>query len=296
MKNEKLRQAIQLIDDDLIEEADRKTTPAGMKKILKWSGALAAAAAAVVLTFVFWPKESAPLSEAPKPLPETKEKETVTVLYAGSDATEPDSFSDWNGSGNYFSYLLTEKLKTAKEDDVFAVVVTPYWQEAEFEYQGKKLTEYDRVLSGIEADLVRMEDLLKTGDSLKYGSALYEGGAPNGEKWAKSWYDQVMERLGKELVGRYVQNGEFFAEKLEVDRKALEQERDDAKKAFEEARGAYLKSVAATFPQRLPADLREASVNRVLVFLTKGELDAYSRTVQNWIFSLAVKPGESVEE
>ena len=57
--------------------------------------------------------------------------------------------------------------------------------------------------------------LLKEGDALKYGEALYTTGTPEGERWAKTLYDERVAYYGMEFLARYIVEGELMTETLE---------------------------------------------------------------------------------
>ena len=110
-----------------------------------------------------------------------------------------------------------------------------------FVYNGKSLAEY-----ALEADAERLlggklGQLLKLGDSLKYGDALYKTGTPTGEKWSKELYDETVETIGKDLIAKYIVDGEFLVEKLEADIAACG-ENKQCLVAYEEARNAFCRS------------------------------------------------------
>ncbi len=73
--------------------------------------------------------------------------------------------------------------------------------------------------ASIKAD--KLERLLKDGEYLKYSEALYTTGTPDGEKWAKSYYDETVTFYGNEILNKYIVNGEFLYQKCAEDIKTV---------------------------------------------------------------------------
>lgn len=90
-----------------------------------------------------------------------------------------------------------------------------------FTYEGKTLSELAIAADNERLLPEKMTQLLKLGDELKYGTALYETGTPDGERWGQSFYEEKIAYFGEELLSRYLADGEFLREKLEADLAAL---------------------------------------------------------------------------
>ena len=173
------------------------------------------------------------------------------ILWNAYSEVQDAGFTEWNGKTITLS--LYDALSNTKNKDSLIAIGVGFEIDTNFVYNGKSLAEY-----ALEADAERLlggklGQLLKLGDSLKYGDALYKTGTPTGEKWSKELYDETVETIGKDLIAKYIVDGEFLAEKLEADIAACS-ENEPCRIAYEEALNAFYRSavdgVVKTFDEK----------------------------------------------
>ena len=95
---------------------------------------------------------------------------------------------------------------------------------SDFGFVSKNTTNKSDNIEAAESDAQlydKLGQLLKQGDSLKYGEALYTTGTPDGEKWTKEFYEQRVEFFGKDLLSKYIVDGEFLRKSVESDMNGL---------------------------------------------------------------------------
>ncbi len=143
-------------------------------------------------------------------------------------------------NGKTISISLNELLSEVTQPNDLIAIRVSFRLYNEFVYNSKTLREYAEEYSEESSLITRMGQLTKLGDMLKYGEALYETGAPNGEKWAKTLYFRTIERIGEDLLSKYIVDGEFLKEALEKDLEALINSHPCAD-AYEEAKLACFK-------------------------------------------------------
>lgn len=121
----------------------------------------------------------------------------------------------WNGKN------VTESLYAVLTDpnnaDAVIALAASFSLDEEFEYCGKTISQYAAEANEERVYHDKLWGLLKDGDSLKYGEALYLTGAPNGEKWAQSLYEETIAEYGEDFLATYIVDGEFLREKVEQD-------------------------------------------------------------------------------
>ena len=161
------------------------------------------------------------------------------ILWNAYSEVQDAGFTEWNGKTITLS--LYDALSDTKNKDSLIAIGVGFEIDTNFVYNGKSLAQY-----ALEADAERLlggklGQLLKLGDSLKYGDALYKTGTPTGEKWSKELYDETVETVGKDLITKYIVDGEFLVEKLEADIAACG-ENKQCLIAYEEARNAFCRS------------------------------------------------------
>ena len=183
---------------------------------------------------------------------------------------------------------LVEALKNCEKDDVLAIRAYITTVDDDYIYEGRPLSEY-RSASDYESRLPELlAQLLKLGDELKYGTALYETGTPDGLKYTRELYEWCVELFGKDLLEKYIVNGEFLKNKAEEDlAKAIECV--DARELYYKALGAYLDQLGKTVKGSLPAESAPER-NSIIMFLTKDQfsaLDLYN--AEEWAYELAIK-------
>lgn len=219
--------------------------------------------------------------------------EQITIGSAYS--SEETMFYWWKNRVN-----MSGRLYWALEDDPDGeFAVTAVYRPAtanitSFVYEGKTLAEWG--IGAVEAMLLpdKMVQLLKMGDSLKYGTALYETGTPDGEKWDKGWYEDRIAFFGEELLDRYLVDGEFLREELEQDLENYDNSAEiEAEEAYGRAFAAYLETVLPEAVQKLtalgiPCERTPDRNDRLLLTVTAAELENLPLDdLKNWYFGLA---------
>lgn len=177
-------------------------------------------------------------------------------------------------------------------DGVFSVTATYSPATADitsFSYEGKTLAEWATEAHNEGERIGKLCQLLKEGDSLKYGEALYQGGAPSGEKWIKELYDDRIAYYGRELLSKYIVNGEFLKDSLVFDIEHIEL---TAERDYEQAYNAYaetvLNGIVRQMSEKNIACERSADIKNGLIFLvTAEELENLPlEDLGNWYFNL----------
>lgn len=253
MKNEKLYEAIGEINENYIREAHQTTKRKSNRAWLQIC-AMAACFALIVglgiggFNFLKGHNGDLPGEILQNPTQQDTSKDnhnTDTVidnpiiLWNAYSEVQDEGFTELNGKTITLS--LYDALSDTKNKDSLIAIGVGFEIDTNFVYNGKSLAQY-----ALEADAERLlggklGQLLKLGDSLKYGDALYKTGTPTGEKWSKELYDETVETIGKDLIAKYIVDGEFLVEKLEADIAACG-ENKQCLVAYEEARNAFCRS------------------------------------------------------
>lgn len=253
MKNEKLYEAIGEINENYIREAHQTTKRKSNRAWLQIC-AMAACFALIVglgiggFNFLKGHNGDLPGEVLQNPTQQDTSKDNHTtdsvidnpiILWNAYSEVQDAGFTEWNGKTITLS--LYDALSDTKNNDSLIAIGVGFEIDTNFVYNGKSLAEY-----ALEADAERLlcgklGQLLKLGDSLKYGDALYKTGTPTGEKWSKELYDETVETIGKDLIAKYIVDGEFLVEKLEADIAACG-ENKQCLVAYEEARNAFCRS------------------------------------------------------
>ncbi|MBQ5562728.1 MAG: hypothetical protein IIT39_05030 [Clostridia bacterium] len=192
-----------------------------------------------------------------------------------------EDLTEWQGKKIYDS--LKDALNEDDGNTVYKIAAIPPIDD-NYIYNGKTLREYSKqkekgyVLSELLASL------LKEGDYLKYGTALYETGTPDGEKWAKEFYEERIAYYGEELLSTYIVNGEFLKDKAEQDMNIAKEnetsEYKDAEDAYKNAIHAYMTEIAAKVNG-------EAAGNCIIIYMTKKQFSAFTvDDIEKWTFGL----------
>ena len=177
----------------------------------------------------------------PEPEPPQTDESVVsgTVLPSGAGVVAEDTCIFWWRQ----KLRVTGELYWALEDDPLSAypvraVYRPATAEiTDFVYEGRTLADWATALDTEWERRTKLEELLKLGDALKYGAALYETGTPEGEKWAKSFYDDKVAFYG-ELLEQYIVDGVFLRDAVERDLAAMQE--NPARAQYERAYSAYL--------------------------------------------------------
>ena len=212
---------------------------------------------------------------------------------------------DMSNSASYYVRLngklnVSGELKEAIENSpdaqftVLAVYCPTTADITDFVYEGKTLGEI-----AIDADNERilpekMTDLLKNGEALKYGTALYETGTPDGEKWDRDFYEKKVEFIGAELIAKYIVDSRFLREQLEVDLAVVQVYNEtSAREKYKLAYNAYLDTFMPEVVNRLIAEnidckRAEYSNNAVEMYVTAQQLENLPlENADNWYFELS---------
>ena len=138
----------------------------------------------------------------------------------GQSNEDPDDAAalvTWNGWS--MNYSLYEVLNRADKTDFIAIVVSKnnYAELDSFEYKGTTLIQLRAERDDLNLLSNKLIDFHKEGEWLKYGELLYTTGTPDGEKWAKSLYDERVTFYGEAFIEKYIVNGEVQTDLLNED-------------------------------------------------------------------------------
>lgn len=206
--------------------------------------------------------------------------------------TSVDESLDSQGkfAGFSVSRELYEALSSTKDDDYLDIIVSSVVTvSGDFEYQGKKYSQYSMEYSQSKLLLKKQEELLKDGELLKYGDTLYTTGTPDGIKWPEKRYNEALEYYG-DLINTYIVNGEFLKDKLQGDGVATKEEMDTLYAIMQEACDAYAINFAQTNLQLFKDAGAEASIkeDKINLHITKKQLSKLSiENKENFLLSLA---------
>ena len=126
---------------------------------------------------------------------------------SNEDPDDTNALVTWNGWS--VSYSLYEVLNRVDKTDFIAIVVSKN-NSAEldsFEYKGTTLVQLRAERDELDLLSDKLIDFHKEGEWLKYGELLYTTGTPDGEKWAKSLYDERVTFYGEDFIEKYIVDG-----------------------------------------------------------------------------------------
>ncbi len=252
-----------------------------------------------------WSKKEPPLvtqENSLNPQPTTNKSETEDIpqdkpIVWGADnddSTQSMGYAQWNSKRitlSLHNVLIDEKNK----DSLIAVGVA-FELDDNFLYNGKSLKEYESDIEKEHLILNRMGELLKVGDSLKYKETLYTTGDPDGKKWSKQLYEETVERIGNDLLEKYIVEGQFLKEKLEKD--ILEYDKEEiCRIAFETACEAYNQfamdnAVKQLEEQNISYEIR--SDKGLVAYVTANQFSAL-KLDNVFFYSLAIKEVEGMD-
>ena len=216
------------------------------------------------------------------------------IWWNANGEVEDAGFMEWNRKTITLS--LYDALSDEKNVDSLLAVGVVFEIDTGFVYNGKTIAEYASEADDERLLLGKLGGLLKLGDSLKYGDALYKTGTPTGEKWAKELYDETVEDIGKDIIAKYIVDGEFLVEKLEADI-ATCSENEPCRIAYEEACNAYYEfavNEAARFLEEQNINYKKRNGTELVFFITADEFVSFS--LNNVLhFGLASKDGEGLD-
>lgn len=135
------------------------------------------------------------------------EKRDYNIVWVDRSQSHDEGFNVWNGK--HVQVSIPDALHNLPENSKLAIRVEIRRYDDTFVYNGKTLEEYSDQSQAASLLTEKLSQLLKEGESLKYGEALYQTGTPDGEKWAKEFYESRVEFYGEELLSKYIVDGEF---------------------------------------------------------------------------------------
>lgn len=233
-------------------------------------------------------------------IPQAPDYSSVIWAEGGFDGDSVDTVesatSELNGKQIYHSLL--EAFDKYGDNSVFAIAAYSYvYYDDNFVYNGKTLARYEAEERAAWDKYELRYQLMKFGDSLKYGEALYMTSTPDGERWAKEYYDEIFSMFGQELISEYIVDGEFLEDKLTEDISESENEYMAVRETYEQGRIACNKYIYETGAEQINANgiycetkYSSDSPYLLIIFATKDEFETLSfDKMHNWGFALAKK-------
>ena len=206
-----------------------------------------------------------------------KKRPDAPIIWAEELPYGPE-YKDWNGKD--VEGFLYDALVDDKNRGQYIAVEISVKRKDGFLYNGKTLDELR-----IEADNEilfnnRIGLLEKMGDSLKYGEALINEGSPDGERWAPEYYYSTIERIGKDLVDKYIVDGEFLRDKLAEDypEELAMKRNNEYNAAIEASFGVYVDEIVEQMEQ-LNIYYERRIERKIIIFVTADEFA--SLNIQN---------------
>lgn len=129
---------------------------------------------------------------------------------SNEQVSEEDGLAEWNGWA--MTYSLYDALMRAGDEDYLAITVRTAGANEESGLYGlvQKIKKAEAEQEKAEKRREKLLQFVKEGNELKYGELLYTTGTPGGERWAKELYDSRIEYYGRDLIDRYIVDGEFL--------------------------------------------------------------------------------------
>lgn len=214
----------------------------------------------------------------------------VSVIWGEENRESQDAgFLSWNGKTITLS--LGDVLSDEKNKNSLIAIGVGFELNNEFIHNGKTIAKLEAEADNERLLYSRMGELLKTGDELKYGETLYKTGTANGIKWAKQLYDETVERIGKDVLTKYIVDGEFLKEKLETDI-ANYRENKSCREAYDNAVEAYYdfitnKTYEQLKSQNINCEIRD-ELGGLILYLTVDEFSSL-QIDEAILYSLALK-------
>lgn len=218
------------------------------------------------------------------------------VIWGIANSESQDmGLSTWNGKT--ITVSLYDVLSDKNNKNSLIAIGVAFELDDKFVYNGKSIAEYNAEADNEHLYYNKLGELLKTGDTLKYGEALYKTGTPTGEKWAKQLYDETVERIGKDVLAKYIVDGEFLKEKLESDIDEYDLERRSYRVAYEVACEAYYQFVIDAAIEQLENQniyCERRNGTDLVIYATADEL--FSLKIDNVLFyGLALRESEGMD-
>lgn len=200
--------------------------------------------------------------------------------------------------GKHVTEQLRRNFESAADTDVFGVLCLPPI-DMSYKVGGKTLKELYDAIDDERILTDRLYSLLKQGDDLKYGDKLCTEGRPDGIRWDKNYYKETVEYIGKDILAKYIVDGEFLRGRLEADIKEAEKSKKGEKAfaAYESARFQYLKELAKNTPGEGESYAVGEDSSCICVFFTRVSFSEFSpEGVENWYFDNIVPENYTPED
>ena len=211
----------------------------------------------------------------------------------GQSNEDPDDAAalvTWNGWS--MNYSLYEVLNRADKTDFIAIVVSKN-NSAEldsFEYKGTTLIQLRAERDELNLLSNKLIDFHKEGEWLKYGELLYTTGTPDGEKWAKSLYDERVTFYGEAFIEKYIVDGNVQTDLLNEDYATCQERFSE----IAEEINALIKAYGESYVDEVEDIFVRAGActvvrnNTVFLFVQKDELaNLKVNSKDNYMLSLA---------
>ena len=212
----------------------------------------------------------------------------IEVKWATSEDSGEEGITTWNGKN--VSFRLNTALETDDSEIVYAIYARPFIDD-NYTFEGKTLKDYYLDMANETNLPEKLLQLLKDGDSLKYGEELYTTGAPNGEKWVESLYNERVNFYGKELLSKYIVDGNFLKEKLEEDIKVANNT-TTAQEKYKKVKNNYLNDLAKSITGELQSEVSEIN-DGIIIYFKKDKFASFNpNNIDEWYFDLAKKGNE----
>lgn len=192
----------------------------------------------------------------------------------GTDIDEQDGFIQWNGWEMDFD--LYDVLQRTGESGYIAVLVSK--QDGvdldSFEYKGTTYKEIRSRDDELRALQEKFWSFPKEGEWLKYGEQLYTTGTPDGEKWAKEFYDERVDYYGEDFLAEYIVDGEVQNGKIDASLQDIEAELAELSESLHELLSVYHESYGESVREQFSkAGVCAVTMDgRVFLFVTADEL------------------------
>lgn len=274
MKIPRFSNAIGNIDDDLIKaaaECERKKK----NTWVKWASIAACLTLMIVGVGIMIPKLSnqvGPDEELVFQLPDAIDR--IIWGEGGVSSDAPDGWVTWNGWN--MDWQLEAALNRQVGDAYCAIRVSKDNQTDvnQFQYNGKTVAQIQTEIHDLLKLASDLEQFHKDGEYLKYGELLYTTGTPDGEKWTKELYENMIAKYDEEFISKYLINEEVQHEKLTEDtsscRNRVDQLSIELNDAFSEYHKSYGKSIKKEFDKKgVCSDIKNGFL---IIFVKKEEL------------------------
>lgn len=313
MKKEELFALLGDINDEILIKAEETEIKNNVKFKFNVKWMSVAAAFLLVVGLIFWiPKLKDPLSPDVEPQDSTESGadgiKDITkvdgVIWSGEggiisdESMSSDDYAEvygWKVSGE-----LWEVLQEAQDGDIIAVLVSRMYSNS-FAHNGKTAAEIRERRDELRQLQNKLLNFEKEGEWLKYGELLYTTGAPDGEKWAKSLYDERVEYYGADFLSEYIIDREVATDKM---KKAYDDASSELGRLSSELTALY-KTYRSSYADEDAKRFTEAGVHTrtnngyVVIFIENDTLASLDITDKDaYVLSLASKKlfGQASEE